>query len=63
MNFEGPIDEKAIKVVMDREQAMDQKASDGSGINRTSDNRSRSNRSSHNNVLLIIMSKIDSILK
>ena len=42
---------------------MDQKASDGSGINRTSDNRSRSNRSSHNNVLLIIMSKIDSILK
>jgi len=62
MNFEGPIDEKAIEVVMDREQAMDQKASDGSGINRTSD-RSRSNRSSHNNVLLIIMSKIDSILK
>jgi len=31
--FEAPIDQKAIKVVMDREQAMDQGVKDGSRIN------------------------------
>jgi len=32
-SFEEPMDQKAIKVVMDREQAMDQGVKDGSRIN------------------------------
>jgi hypothetical protein len=74
VSYEGLKNRKAIKAVMDRQQAMDQGIRYGSRMNQgesdvsgaidqEASDRSRSNRSSHNNVLLIIMSKNDSILK
>jgi len=63
VSYEGLKNQKAIKAVMDRQQAMDQGIRYGSRMNREvmdqgASDRSTSNRSRYSNVLLIIYPKM-----